>query len=493
MYPAKPLLPPDLKAMPGPEGRPLTLADLQRMAAANNPAIKAAVAGVLAARGGVEQAGAYPNPSIFWEQDTVGTGSSGYQGGGIDQVIKGANKIKLTRAMAVMDLRNAELALRKAESDLATQVRTSYFNALVARENVRISRALATFTENVFRVQVDIVAGGQTAPYEPMQLRPLADQARLNVLQANNQYQSSWRQLAAALGLPNMPLTELAGRVDLPVPVYDYDAVANIVLNRHTDVLTAMNAVQKARYGEELARANVCPDPDVHFLLQKDYTAPPHSLVYSASVSIPIPVWDQNKGNILQARNQITQAIENVQQSKLQLTNTLADAYNRYLTARETVRISQMQIDDQVRVYRGIRERHNSAPNEVTFGDVVTAQQALAGYITAYVTALSNQWQAVVDIANLLQTSDLFQTGQTQEVIPVPHLEIWYEMPGGMISPLCPPTASARPADPVIQAATPVAPAPLADSVIQASTPSGPALSPCSLGPIRATLTVEPR
>ena len=38
-----------------------------------------------------------------------------------------------------MDLLNAEVALRRARSDLFYQVRTTYFAALVARENVRIN------------------------------------------------------------------------------------------------------------------------------------------------------------------------------------------------------------------------------------------------------------------------------------------------------------------------------------------------------------------
>jgi cobalt-zinc-cadmium efflux system outer membrane protein len=423
LYPPLPPLPPDLRPQPGPQGRPLTLSDLQGLALANNPAIKNALAGVQAARGAVIQAGAYPNPSLFWEADTVGTNGGGYQGGGFDQVIKGANKIKLARAAATMDLRNAELTLKKAQSDLATQVRSSYFQVLVALENVKVNGALARFTDNVYRVQVDLLAGGEAAPYEPMQLRPLALQARFNLAQAQNQYQASWRQLAAALALPSMPPTEVAGRVDRPVPVFDYDQVLAHVLSKHTDVLTALNSLEKARYGLEQTEVAIFPDPDVHVLIQKDYTTPPFLTVFSASFTFVTPVWDQNRGNILQAKGQLVQAAQQPQQARLQLTSTLADAYNRYTTARQQVEITRQQVGDQVRAYRGVYERHGQAPDQVAFGDVVTAQQTLATYIASYITALGLQWQAVVDVANLLQTDDLFQTGHTCEVAPVPELD----------------------------------------------------------------------
>ena len=75
-----------------------------------------------------------------------------------------------------MDLHNAELALRRARSDLATQVRNAYFAVLVAKETVRVNRALAHFTDEVYRLQAQLLAGGFAAPYEPAALRAQAYQ-----------------------------------------------------------------------------------------------------------------------------------------------------------------------------------------------------------------------------------------------------------------------------------------------------------------------------
>jgi cobalt-zinc-cadmium efflux system outer membrane protein len=430
LYPALPPLPENPRAGPGPEGRPLTLSDLQRLALGNHPNIKNAAAAVEAAKGAVRQAAAYPNPTFSWEADTVGTGGAGYQGAYIDQPIKGANKLKLQKAAAAMDLRNAEVALRRAETDVMYGVRTNYFAVLVALENIKVSRALAEFTERVFRVQVALLEeGGFAAPYEPMQLRPLVLGARFNLAQAINQYEASWRQLAAALGMPGLPPTELSGRVDMPIPVFDYNEVLARVLSRHTDMVTAENTLQKSRYNLELAKVTPFPDFDVRVLIQKDYTTPPHFLVYSTSLSLPVPVWDQNKGGIQQAFNQMLQATEGLHQAQVNLTNTLADAYNRYINNRELVRITWQQIQDQVRAYRGLYERRETQPDQVAFGDVVTAEQTLATYIAGYVTALGAQWLAVADVANLLQTDDLFQVGQLQELPPVPDLEHLLPLP----------------------------------------------------------------
>jgi hypothetical protein len=76
-----------------------------------------------------------------------------------------------------------------------------------------------------------------------------------------------------------------------------------------------------------------------------------------------------------------------------------------------------------VRVYRGLYDRRHKLPADVSFGDLVTAEQTLAAYIASYVTALGMQWTATVDVANLLQTDDFFQAGKKEDLSPVPDLD----------------------------------------------------------------------
>src|SRR5262249_59320906 len=83
----------------------------------------------------------------------------------------------------------------------------------------------------------------------------------------------------------------------------------------------------------------------------------------------------------------------------------------------------------QVRAYRGVYERHDKEPDRVSFGDIINAQQILANTITTYVSVLGGAWTAAVDVAGLLQTSDLFQLAEEQCVAPVPALEEIFQLP----------------------------------------------------------------
>ena len=58
---------------------------------------------------------------------------------------------------------------------------------------------------------------------------------------------------------------------------------------------------------------------------------------------------------------------------------------------------------------RGIYERYRQAGESVDFAQVVLAQQQLSQSINEYLDALTAQWQAFVDLAEVLQIDDLFQ------------------------------------------------------------------------------------
>ena len=435
-FPALPALGPDPQPIPGPEGRPFTLTDLQKLALTNSPLLRQAAADVKGAEGAAKQAGAYPNPLAGFTAQSGTSGTGPNYGGFVSQVIKTANKLKLAQAAALMDLENARLKLRKAESDLFAQVRQYYFAVLVARENVKANRALAQLTDEAFTVLVLQLKAGEVAAYEPMQLRVVALQTRAALVQARNAYNTAWHQLAASLGLPALPLTELAGRVDMPIPRYQYDRVLAQVLSAHTDVLTAQNDIQKARYN--LSQAQVTPIPDVNLQASvvKDYTPPgPPGTFAAVQMSIAIPVWDLNKGNIQQSQGNLLRAIEEPHQTRDDLTARVADAFGRYENGRILLEMYRKNIlPNQVQAFRAAVARHSRAAElekgGITFNDVITAEQTLVTVVTTYLGALGDQWKAVVDVANLLQTSDLFQVGgEVYTVAAIPDSEHLLTLP----------------------------------------------------------------
>lgn len=400
----------------------LTLADLERISLENNPTIVQAAGDIDAAVGAAIQAGAYPNPVVGYEADTVGSaGTRNYQGVFVEQEIKTAGKLDLARSIANIDLMNRQQDLRKARAELLRKVRENYFAVQVARENLRYNGALVRFTNEVYRIQVEQLKGGQAAAYEPLQLRALGVQARGAFRVAENRYNSAWKQLAAALGEPDLPAAPLTGRVSFPYRPIDYDGALGFMLTHNSEMLSARNLEFQKRLNLRLAEVTPIPNINLYTAIQKDFTTPPVGrTTYNVQFGVPVPIFNRNRGGIQQARGELVRAAEEARRVRLDLTARLADAFEDYENNRILLEYYQEHVlPDLARVYRGIHERHQQESEQIIFNEIVVAQQQFQQAIATYITAMNGQWSAYAEIAALLQLEDLSQLPLAAAAPPV--------------------------------------------------------------------------
>jgi cobalt-zinc-cadmium efflux system outer membrane protein len=430
LFPQLPALPEEPRELPGADGRPYSLADLQKLAVENSPALRQAISDIEAARGVLKQSVTYPNPTIGFEtnpnNNNTGSATMGFF---VDQVVKTGGKLTIAGAANLMNLRTAELALKRARSDLATTIRGDYYTLLVAKETVRVNKALAQFTDEIFRLQADLLAGGFAASHEPAALRSQAFLVRLGYQQAIANYVMAWKELVADLGLKQLPLSQVEGQVDRLIPYYDYDQVLAHVLHNHTDILTALLNIKGSDYTLKLAQVTPIPDVEVRADLFKEHMIQPFQNYFMVSLSIPFPVWDQNKGAIRAAAAAKVRAIEGPHAAQVNLTTNLATAYATYQTNLYSMDYYRRNIlPDQVRYYRGVFQRRRVDPG-VAFGDLVQAQQTLVADVTAYLGILNSLWTSVVSVADFLQTDDLFQLAKPVELPSNPIIDALHEWP----------------------------------------------------------------
>jgi len=189
-------------------------------------------------------------------------------------------------------------------------------------------------------------------------------------------------------------------------------------LQNHTSILTARNDVKAAQYLLKLAQVTpLFPDVEVQAHYERDFTLSPFGQYNALVVGVPLPIWDQNKGNIIAAQAALVRASEESHNAAVTLTDSLATAYSGYknnLYAMEYYR--RYILPDLVRYYRGVYARRQIDPSSA-FGDLVFAQQNLAANVTTYIGVLGSLWTSVVSVADFLQTDDLFQQG-TQHALP---------------------------------------------------------------------------
>jgi outer membrane protein, heavy metal efflux system len=393
-------------------GKPYTLAELQAFALDKNPTIKRAAAEADAAYGAMVQAGLYPNPHVGYQADQIQPGplpknNAGQQGAFIQQLIKTAGKLSLATAAAGMNYANAQVALRRARLDVINQVRSHYYAVLVARETMHVSGTLAKLADELYDLQLRYVASGEAAGHEPLQLYAQAVQARNVYALAASRYAADWKQLAASLGMPELPLRALDGTVDAPPPRYDAELARQRVLERHTDLLSAQNSILQAQYQARLARVTPIPDVSINTAFQHDNAVGNNQA--NVQIGITLPLFDRNQGNIQAALALLARSQEDLQARQNDLSARLAEALGRYQSSQAIVQNYREHILPNLsRAHRAIIQRRETEPDKVQFNDIVVSQNNLGQALNSYLIAIGDQWTAVVDLANLLQIDDLY-------------------------------------------------------------------------------------
>ena len=386
--------------LPGPGERPYTLADLHKLAAENSPALRQAISDIEAARGVLKQSVTYPNPTIGFvtnpNNNNTGSATMGFF---VDQVVKTGGKLTLAGAANLMNLRTAEPALKRARSDLATTIRGDYYTRRSPRKRCALQSAGRLHRPDISAAN-RLAGRWVAASHEPAALRSQAFVVRLGYQQAIANYVMAWKELVADMGLKQLPLSQVEGQVDRLIPYYDYDQILAHVLHNHTDILTAAITIKGSDYTLKLAQVTPVPDVEVRADLFKEHMIQPFQNYFMVSLSIPFPVWDQNKGAIRAAAAAKVRALEGPHAAEVNLTTNLATAYATYQTNLYSMDYYRRNIlPDQVRYYRGVFERRRIDPG-VAFGDLVQAQQTLVADVTAYLGILNTLWTSVVSVAD---------------------------------------------------------------------------------------------
>jgi outer membrane protein, heavy metal efflux system len=394
-------------AVPWLAGGPLTLEQLVQLAVQNHPDVAIALARVEAARGRLIQAGLYPNPTFSWDADDVNSalGRSGTEGPVITQQIVTAHKIKIAKAAAAQGVAAADWVAMTRWYDVVTRVRLAYFELLTAQQNLETTEEIVRISQQALDAARKLLKAGAGIAPDVIRAEVELRQNQVLLVAARERLAAAWRLLLVAIGNPDLPPTPVAGTLEMPVPPFDWEPVYRGVLTRSSEVLEAQANVLQAEELVKLARAQV--RPNVQLLYRPFYNEPDGSMEMQAQVGFAVPIFDRNQGNILSARADVARLSQELRLVELRLTERLTLAYQRYLTARETVDIYARQLLPNAREsLRLILLGYEKGDAKFDYTAVLQAQRILYQVQLAYVQALGELWRAVSEIAGLLQLDD---------------------------------------------------------------------------------------
>ncbi|SDE64749.1 outer membrane protein, cobalt-zinc-cadmium efflux system [Massilia sp. PDC64] len=380
-------------AQPGAPAQPLTLEQAIELALAANPALRSATRSVAIADGAIQQAGTRPNPelSVLTEGTDRNTRTETAQ---VSQVIELGGKRAARIAAAEQERKLALDDVSVKRADLRADVITAYMEALTAQERVGLSEASVDLAHKSTDVTGRRVTAGKLSPVELTRSKVAEAAAALELTQANADLALAKRRLAS-LWASTRPLerplqTPDAAFARLPA----WDELAGR-LDGAPQLRRAQSAVAGRDAQVALERAQRIPDVTVTLGSQRERD--PGRTQAVVGLSVPLPLFNRNQGNMLSALRRADQARDDLETERLRLTQVLADAYQRADVATRQMTALHNQ------VLPAAQSAYDAAVTGFELGkfgftDVLDAQRTLFQTRTQYLRALADQYRSIADI-----------------------------------------------------------------------------------------------
>lgn len=393
----------------GSQAGQLTLADLEGMALQNSPVLAEASARVDAARGNWVQAGLPPNPVLGYSGQQLGSGGQAEQQGVyLGQEIVRGQKLKLNRQVAAWEIQRLQNHLQALRLRTLTDVRIGYYDVLIAQRRREVTGELVRVGDRGVQAAQALFKGEEVSEADPLRARVEVDTARILLLNAVNQHIEAWRRLSAVIGMPNMALQRIDGRLtpdDLDLTWHDE---LRRILTDSPEIAAAIADVEAAQWAIKRAHAEVVPDVEVQAVIQDDRGT--GGTNGNLQVTFPLPLWNRNQGGIRKARAEAAAASRAVDRLALGLQSRLATAFRRYENARNQV--------EQYSRSKGILENSRRTLELIQAGyqaeefglvDLLTAQRTYFQTNLAYLDSLRELSVSVMEIRGLLLRGSLGQ------------------------------------------------------------------------------------
>jgi cobalt-zinc-cadmium efflux system outer membrane protein len=402
LAPAQPvrfaLIPPEPIPLPPVDGdQVMTLAEAEALSLANHPAMREAEGLVRAARGEWLQVGLRPNPEIGYLGDEIGNqGRAGFQGGFVSQEFVTAGKLGLNRAVAIRETSAAEQRLERARRQIVTTVRMYYYESLSAERSVAFSHQLLQISSQALQaseLRLKALEGTQAAV---LQSQVESDSALLLVEEATNRRDSARRRLASVVGTSAADSPQLEDAFTAKLPTLDWETVRSKLMADNPELAALQTEVEAARWAVQRESAGRIPNVTVMSGAQYDNAS--EFAVANVQVSLPLPIYNRNQGNIVQANGRLTAAQAALDGRELALTQQLAAAMSQYITAsRRVAKYSESILPAARQSLDLVTQAYQQG--ELAYLDILATQRTYTEKNLDYLNNLETAWKqwALVD------------------------------------------------------------------------------------------------
>jgi cobalt-zinc-cadmium efflux system outer membrane protein len=352
------------------------------------------------------QASLLPNPTLNTEMENFGgTGPfEGYDGREVtvklgQKILLGADRLKRKRlAGATKKLAGWDYEAQRL--DVLTGVTKAYISALEAQRQWQQQKELVDVAQNLYNSISAQVKAGKVSKLAQTKAQVELSRAKIDLENARNQWESARSSLAAYWGSEQPEFKQLKGELNMPSAIPEYAKVQTYI-QRNPDVARWATELQQRESALDLAQARGVPDITVSGGYKRAEDLGASAAI--VGVSIPLPFFDRNQGNIKAAKYELSRVETQREAAVTQTYKALQTAYNRLDAAAHEVN----QLQEQV--LPGAKTAFEASQTGYRQGkfdylEVLDAQRTLFSTRTRYIQALAEYNRAVAEVERLIGT-----------------------------------------------------------------------------------------
>ena len=379
---------------------PLSLPKAIELALEGNPEVAAAKRQWEATEGQVLQGRSRPNPELAYSlEDTRSkTRTQSWQ---LNLPVELGGKRAARTKAAEKTREQAQAQLAELQATVRANVAAAYFDVLTAQERLVLARDSAALAKSSTDTVSKRVAAGKVSPVEESKARVAEAGVRVELAQAASEQRNALSRLFALLGRIDAPYTVLEGKAE-NLPSVPSLADLQPLISSAPGVVLARIEVDRREALTALEQSKRVPDVTVSVGMQRSNETQRNVLLFG--VSVPLPIFDRNQGNLLEALKLEDKARDELQAASVRLHSEVAQGQERLSTI--TAEVQSLQQD----VLPGAKSAYDAATigfenGKFNFLEVLDAQRTYFTAKSQYLKALGEAHRAAADIDRLLGAS----------------------------------------------------------------------------------------
>ena len=344
---------------------PLSLDALAAQAVAKNPEISYFEAEIAAAKGGRKTAGQIANPEVsaqgggkrVKDLGGAGLGNGAAWSVSVSQTFEWPGRLALRKAVADRQIELAELGLDEFKTALSAKVRSLGFTVSAAQEKEAAARAAAKRFQDVLSVLVQRDDTGPTPLLESRILEANVLSLTRRASEAAQELQKARVELNQLIGQPLDNAVEISTpKVALPPAPGDGVLLSsawkqNFAVRRRVVELNQQGFAVRLTENERMPSVTVAP----YVAGEK---ANDKQTEIGLSLSIPLPLWNRNEGNIETAKARQQQAEAALGMTRRELEREVATRSAAYRKLLEEISAWQPDTVSKFREAAELADRH---------------------------------------------------------------------------------------------------------------------------------------